>query len=71
VLKDHYKIITDYKRELYCGTTLTWNYKQRYVDISMPSYIEKQLLKYKHPKPAKPVNTLWELTPFTKQCQSN
>ena len=30
----------------------------------MPIYIEKQLLKYKYPKPKKPVHTPWEPPPF-------
>lgn len=63
-LKEHYEVSVDYKGELYCGITLKWNYEKRYVDISMPGYVEKQLLKYKHPKPSKPVYTPWEPTPF-------
>jgi endonuclease I len=63
-LKEHYEVSVDYNGELYCGITLEWNYDKCYVDISMPGYVEKQLLKYKHPRPAKPVNTQWEPTPF-------
>jgi len=64
-LKTDYEVSTDYDGALYCGITLKWNYEHRYVDISMPGYVEKQLLKYKHPKPSKPVHTPWEPTPFT------
>ena len=39
---------TDWTGGLYCGITLEWNYKQRYVDISMPNYAKKKLTKYEH-----------------------
>jgi hypothetical protein len=59
-----YKVTIDYKGSLYCGVTLEWNYEQRYVDISMPGYVKKLLIKYKHPTPTKPVHTPWEPQPF-------
>ena len=37
--------------ELYCDITLKWNYKEGYVDISMPNYVHKKLFKYKHTSP--------------------
>ncbi len=33
---------------LYCGITLNWSYKERYIDISMSGYIKKQLQKHAH-----------------------
>ena len=42
-LKEHYEVSVDYEGELYCGTTLKWNYEKRYVDISMPGYVDKAL----------------------------
>ena len=33
---------------LYCGITLKWDDGARTLDISMPGYIEKLLLKFKH-----------------------
>ena len=38
----------DWGGELYCGINLSWNYGEGYVDISMPSYVHKQLTKYRH-----------------------
>ena len=32
VLKLYYKMEEDWKRELYCGITLNWNYDEGYVD---------------------------------------
>jgi hypothetical protein len=40
------------------GTT-----NKRYLDISMPGYVEKQLIKYNHPKPKKPQHSPWEPNP--------
>ena len=36
-LEHHYPAVaTDWKGELYCGTTLKWNYAKGYVGILMP-----------------------------------
>ncbi len=47
-LKEKYKLTKDWTGNLYCGITLGWNYATRMLDISMPGYIKKQLVKYKH-----------------------
>ena len=52
--KETYKIVEDYKGELYCGITLKWNYKKLWVDTSMAQYVMKHLIKYGHVAPAKP-----------------
>jgi hypothetical protein len=62
-IKEHYAISVDHTGGLYCGITLQWNYKDRYLDISMPGYVEKQLIKYNHPKPTKPQHCPWEPNP--------
>jgi hypothetical protein len=69
-LKEFYDVTIDYTGGLYCGVTLEWNYDKRYVDISMPGYVKKQLLKYKHPEPKKPVHTPWEPHTSGHQCSS-
>ena len=38
----------DWAGDLYCGILLRWNYEKRWLDISMPGYIKKQVLKYEH-----------------------
>jgi len=43
-----YKLTEDWAGDLYCGISLRWDYAKRWLDISMPGYIKKQLLKYKH-----------------------
>jgi hypothetical protein len=45
-LKEHYTIDIDWEGKLYCGITLTWDYKNKHVDISMPGYIKKLLQRF-------------------------
>lgn len=53
-LQANYGVTVDKEGRNFCGLTIDWNYKQGYVDISIPGYIEKVLLKYQHPKPKRP-----------------
>jgi hypothetical protein len=46
--QETYKLTEDWARDLYCGISLQWDYVRRRLDISMPGYIKKQLLKYNH-----------------------
>ena len=46
--EETYKLMEDWNGDLYCGILLRWDYKARQLDISMPGYIKKQLLKYEH-----------------------
>ena len=36
IQKCGYKIETDWKGNLYYGVTLAWNYRERYLDVTMP-----------------------------------
>ena len=49
--KNAYQLAEDWTGGLYCGITLKLNYnkRDRWLEISMPGYIKKQLSKYKHP----------------------
>ncbi len=38
---------------LYCAIQLDWHCNEFYVDISMPTYVAKQLVQYGHKPPAK------------------
>ena len=53
-LRKQYEITTDMTGTLYCGLTLAWDYKRRYVDVSMPGYIAKTLHRFNHPSPKRP-----------------
>ena len=58
-LKKNYVVSKDWTGKKYCGFNINWNYKKEYVDISIPKYIQKRLMRYKHPIPSKK-----EYTPF-------
>jgi hypothetical protein len=65
-----YEIVEDWRGNLYCGICLTWNYNKRYVDIAMPAYVTKQLLRYEHPHPTKPQHCPYNPNPI-KYGQDN
>ena len=56
VLSKFYEMEEDWIGKLYCGVTLDWNYREGYVDISMPNYVAKQLVKYRHKAPKRRQN---------------
>ena len=35
-LKEDYTVSEDWEGKIYCGINLEWNYREKYVDISMP-----------------------------------
>jgi len=45
-LKTKYKLVEDWAGDLYCRIKLHW--AAHTLDISMPGYVRRQLLKYKH-----------------------
>ena len=49
-----YKLVEDWAGDLYCGIKLHWDYDARTLDISMPGYVCRQLLKYKHVTSSRP-----------------
>jgi hypothetical protein len=53
-LKKKYKLTTDWEGKLFQGITLNWDYIKRTVQLSMPHYVEKALLRFHHPTPIKP-----------------
>eukprot|EP00804_Cyclotella_cryptica_P022288 CCRYP_018106-RB/>CCRYP_018106-RB protein AED:0.46 eAED:0.46 QI:0/0/0/1/0/0/2/0/151 len=57
-IRKHYDVKVDLTGSLYCGITLHWDYNNKHLDISMPGYVNKQLTKYNHLRPKKPVATL-------------
>ena len=53
-LRTKYEITVDWTGKLYCGLHLEWNYAEGYVDVSMPGYVHRALIRYGHKPPAKP-----------------
>ncbi len=62
-LKAKYDITIDLKGSFMLGMSLDWNYEHRYVDISMPGYVEKALLRFSHQKPTRQQDSPF---PFTE-----
>jgi hypothetical protein len=54
-LRKYFKVSVDWDGRNYCGLTIDWNYNSGHVDISMPGYISKALLKFQHPTPVRKV----------------
>lgn len=53
-ISQHYDYHIDTTSQNYIGFKLKWNYKEKYVDLTMPSYIPNLLLRLQHDKPTKP-----------------
>ena len=53
-LKHAYAITVDYSGKKFCGLDITWDYKRRFVEVSMPQYVLRTLEKLQHPYPSKP-----------------
>jgi hypothetical protein len=53
-LQEHYSVAVNWTRSLFCGVKLTWDYANHRVDLHMPDYISKALLKYQHQVSSKP-----------------
>jgi hypothetical protein len=55
-IEKHYQISCDWTGSAYCGLQLDWDYKNRFVDLSMTGYIKAALHKSQHPPPTRPEN---------------
>ena len=71
VLKQHYETEEDQKGELYCNITLKCDYAKGCVDISMPNYVHKKLIEYKHKTPKRPQNHPYAPPPVKYGKESN
>jgi hypothetical protein len=52
-----YELTTDWAAKVYSGMSLTWDYKNRTCDISMPGYVSNVLSKFQHDAPKHPQHT--------------
>ena len=48
-----YKLFIDWEGAKYYGITLDWNYELRTLTISMPGYVQKMLVRFKHEPPSR------------------
>ena len=53
-LSRDYVVLIDWGGCNYLRLTIKWNYKEAYVNISMPEYVAKELERLRHPKPKLP-----------------
>ena len=63
-LKKNYKFTEDWEGDLDCGIKLDWNYKEGFLDISMPGYTKNLLQRVRHEKPAKPQHSPYRDPPL-------
>ncbi len=63
-LQEHYYIVVDWTGSLFWGVKLRWDYINWTVNLHMPNYINKALLKYQHPALAKPQHAPYRATPL-------
>jgi hypothetical protein len=64
-LQEHYSIATvDCTGSLFCRVKLMWDYVNHTVDLHMPDYTSKALLKYQHQVPSKPQHAPYKANPI-------
>jgi hypothetical protein len=70
-LKSLYEVTTDWTGELYLGITLKWNYSRRFVELSMPGYIDKALQRFGIETPSRPVHAphTWSAPTYGQKTQ--
>ncbi len=57
VLKKDYTITIDWDATKYIGLTIEWDYAKGKVQVHMPGYLPKALLRFNHPQPKKKQNS--------------
>ena len=70
-LQKYHTFKTYWGGTLYCGITLKWDYTRHTVKLSMPGYINAELLKYQHTEPRKPQHApyQWENPQYEQTTQ--
>ena len=63
-LEQHYEVSVDWKGKLFCGVTLDWNYEMGHVDLHVPGYVSRKLVKYQHPTPKTPQHSPYQAAPI-------
>jgi hypothetical protein len=63
-LEEQYSVAVNWTGSLFYRVKLTWDYINQTVNLHMPNYINKALLKYQHPAPPKPQHALYKAAPI-------
>mmetsp|Transcript_16468 Transcript_16468/g.23423 ORF Transcript_16468/g.23423 Transcript_16468/m.23423 type:complete len:160 (-) Transcript_16468:159-638(-) len=53
-LAQDYKLTVDWTGSDFCGLNFDWNYDNKFVDVSMPKYLDNVLACFNHKIPHKP-----------------
>jgi hypothetical protein len=69
-LSKKYTITTDWTGAKYLGLHLAWDYNAKHVDISMPQYVARALLRFDHPDPKTPQHSPHTAKPIIYGPQS-
>ena len=69
-LKKYYEIDIDYTGKKYCDITLDWDYQNRTVDASMPTFVPTKLKEFNHPHPLKPQHAPYPAAPRFSNSQA-
>ena len=52
-MKNLYNVSINWDGALYCGLSITWDYRYRKCNISIPSYLTEALHKFQHHTPTR------------------
>ena len=63
-LKKDYEVTVDWGGKIFCGIYLDWQYDKKWVDLAIPNYIAKALVKYGHKLPKRPQHSPHKHTPI-------
>jgi hypothetical protein len=63
-LEGHYIITMDWDSSLFCGINIDWNNPAGTVNLNMPNYIPKALLKFQHSAPNLPQHQPYKHAPI-------
>jgi hypothetical protein len=66
----HYNTSHDWQGERYLGLTISWNYPQQLVHLSMPNYCNKAIQRFHHTKPHRPQDQPYPHSPRIYGLQS-
>ena len=53
-LNNKYECTIDWEGKKICGLQLQWNYRKKFVDVSLPEYVQKSLQRLQHVAPKSP-----------------
>jgi hypothetical protein len=63
-LEEHYTVAMDWDGSLFCIINIDWNYPVGTINLNMPKYIPKALLKFQHPTPDSPQHQPYKNAPI-------